>query len=456
MSSSVRDFPRITVTNYQQDAVKIDIQDVTETRKTLAVSFEASEIEAEEAQLLQQFSKMAKIPGFRPGKAPAAMVRKRFAKQIGEELRQRVISKAYQDGSKESKLDLINVVDLGDVAIAVGSPVDLRFTVDVRPSFEVADYKGIEVTALAEDVSDAEVDEVIESVRRERAEFSPVERPAVKSDYVKFSHSGVIDGQPIVELVPEKPVYGKMPQTWEEVGTDQGLIPGLADGLEGLKVGDTKDIEVTFPEDFAIEGLAGKKAVYSVEVLEVRERKLPDLDEAFFKAQGVESMEALRERVLNYVKGRKSQERRADLRRQVTERISGMVSIPLPESLVDYETEMAMQQVVRRNTKRGVAREVLESNKNEIHDQARASAAEAVKLQLILTQIAEKESIKVEDRDFSQYIMNRSYQSGEKPEAIANELRKDREQVRRIQSSLLYDKTLEFLVDQAKVSGGQE
>lgn len=436
--------------------MKIDIQDVTETRKTLAVSFEASEIAAEEAQLLQQFSKMAKIPGFRPGKAPAAMVRKRFAKQISEELRQRVISKAYQDGSKESKLDLINVVDLADVAISVGSPADLKFTVDVRPVFEIADYKGIEVTALSEDVSDAEVDEVIESIRRERAEFSPVERPAVKTDYVKFSHSGAIDGQAISELVPEKPVYGKMPQTWEEVGTDQGLIPGLADGLEGLKVGDTKDIEVAFPEGFAIEGLAGKKAVYSVEVLEVRERKLPELDEAFFKAQGVENFEALQERVRNYVKGRKAQERRADMRRQVTERIAGMVSIPLPESLVDHETEMAMQQVVRRNTKRGVAREVLESNKDDIYAQSRAAATEAVKLQLILTQIAEKESIKVEDRDFSQYIMNRSYQSGEKPEAIANELRKDREQVRRIQGSLLYDKTLEFLVDQAKVSGGQE
>ncbi|MBD5780298.1 trigger factor [Pelagicoccus sp. NFK12] len=432
--------------------MKIDIQDVTDTRKTLAVSFEASEIAAEEAELLKQFSKQAKIPGFRPGKAPVNMIRQRFGKQIKDELRQRVVSKAYQDGTKESKLNLINVVDLADVEIATDQDAELKFTVDVRPEFEISDYKELPVTGKSEEVSDADVEEAIDRIRAERAEFAPVEREAAKGDYVKFSHEGTIDGTPISEIAPEKPVYAKMPQTWEEIGSEHGLIPGLGDGLEGLKKGDKKEIEVEFPEDFNVEPLQGKKAVYSVEVQEVRERKLPALDEEFCKAQGVESVEEFKERVTEMVKGRKSQERRADIRRQVTEAIAAKVEIPLPESLVDYETEMAMRQVVQNNVRQGVPQEKLEENKEQIHAESRAAAAEAVKLQLILTQIANKEEIQVTDEDMSRFIMQRAYQSGQKPDAIVKDLRKDQEQVRRIQSSLLYDKTLEFLVDQAKVS----
>ncbi len=432
--------------------MKIDIQDVNDTRKTLAVSFEASEIAAEEAELLKQFSKQAKIPGFRPGKAPVNMIRQRFGKQIKDELRQRVISKAYQDGTKEADLNLINIVDLGDVEIAADQDAELKFTVDVRPVFEIADYKELPVTGLSEEVSDAEVEETIDRIRTERAEFAPVEREAGKGDYVKFSHSGTIDGQAISEIAPEKPVYASMPQTWEEIGSEHGLIPGLSDGLEGLKTGDKKDIEVEFPADFNVEPLQGKKAVYSVEVQEVRERKLPALDEEFCKAQGVESVEEFKSRVTEMVKGRKSQDRRADIRRQVTEAISAKVEISLPESLVDYETEMAMRQVVQTNVRKGISQDMLEENKEQIHAESRAAATEAVKLQLILSQIAEKEGITVTDEDMSRFIMQRAYQSGQKPDAIVKDLRKDQEQVRRIQSSLLYDKTLEFLVDQAKVS----
>lgn len=432
--------------------MKIDLQDVTETRKTLAVTFEASEVQAEEASLLRQFASQAKIPGFRPGKAPQAVVRKRFAKQIGDELRQRVVSKAYQDGTKEAKVDLIHVVDLDRGDIASGAEAKVTFTVDVRPAFEIKDYKGIQVTQLPVEVADAEIDEFIKGIRSERADFEAVERPAGKGDYVKFSHEGTIDGQPISEIAPDKPVYAKMPQTWEEVGSEQGLIPGLAAALEGASKGDKREVEVLFPADFTVEALQGKAAKYAVDVQEVRARKLPELDEEFFKAQGVKDLADLKERVSTHVKAQKEQQRRADIRAQVTERIASMVNIPLPESLVERETESAMRQVVSRNMRKGITQDQLEQNKEEIHARSAAAAREAVKLQLILSQIAEKESIVVGDEDFRRYIINRAYQSGEKPEAIAKELRKNQDHLRTIRDSLLYDKTLEFLVDQATVS----
>ena len=431
--------------------MKIDLQDVTDTRKTLAVTLDADEVAAEEKSLLSQFKGMAKIPGFRPGKAPEGVVRKKFAKEIAGELKQRVTAKAYRDGVKESGVDLISPIDIKEGEIVAGQEANVTFTIDIRPEFELGEYKGLELTGLSEEVEDSDVDKAIEEMRKEKAEFAPVEREAKEGDYVKFSHEGSIDGQPISEIVEDKPVYAKMPQTWEEVGGEQGLIPGLGDQLQGLKTGDKQDLEVEFPENFNVEQLQGKKAVYSVEILEVRERKLPEMDEAFFESQQVKDLDELKERVSGWTKGRKQQERRADLRRQVTEKLLAQVDFPLPESLLDMETENSMRQVVMENVQRGVAQEDLEKNKEDIHAQSRKQAESRVKLQLMIESVAEKEEIEVTDQDMSQFIFSQAYQSGQKPDQFVKELKKDQNRLRSAQRSVLFDKTLEFLVDESSV-----
>jgi len=436
--------------------VKIDLQNVTDTRKTLAVTLEAAEIEAEEASLLDNFSQMARLPGFRPGKAPKQIIKKKFAKQMADELKQRVVSKAYRDGSKEASVDLINVIDVDQGEIASGSDAKITFTIDVSPDFEVKDYKGLALEGLSEEVGDSEISEVIDSIRKERAEFKEVDGAAKKGDYVKFSHEGSSDGKPLIEIAPDKPVYAKMPQTWEEVGTEQGLIPGLADQFEGLKTGDKKDIDVEFPADFSVESLQGIKATYAVEIQEVRERQLPEIDEEFFKANQVKDLDELNERVKSMVQGRKSQERTADLRRQVAEKLSESVEFGLPESLVESETNIAMQQVVSDNARRGVSQEEMEAKKDEIHAGSRQTATSRVKLQLILQQVAAKEKIEVSQEDLSRFVMNQAYQSGQKPEALVKELRKNQDQLQAAQQSVLFDKTLEFLVGEAKVSEASE
>ena len=130
--------------------MKTDLQDVTDTRKTLAVTLEANEVEAEEKSLLDQFSKMAKIPGFRPGKAPLSIVRQKHAKDIAGELKQRVMAKAYQDGSKEAKVELVNVIDVQESEIVAGQDITVTFTIDVRPEFTVENFKGLELQGLSE------------------------------------------------------------------------------------------------------------------------------------------------------------------------------------------------------------------------------------------------------------------------------------------------------------------
>lgn len=432
--------------------MKVELKDLTETRKQLVVAFDAEEIDAEEARVTGEFARMARIPGFRPGKAPASVVKRRYGKDIARELKQAVISKAYREGIQEAKVDVLTIVDLDDPTVAAGSPAEIVITLDVNPSFELPEYKGLPVTAGDLTVKPEEIDEVIENIRRERADYNTVERAAEQGDYVKFSFEGTIDGQPIAEIAKERPIYGSMPQTWEEAGSEEGLLPGMGKHLIGLKAGDEKEVSIEFPADFHVGELAGKIATYSVKVQEVRERVLPELDEQFLQAQGVSSVEELRSKVEESLKGRKEAEDRANRRRQVMEELSRRVDFPIPESLIDSEADQLVHQIVEQNIRQGIPQEELEKNKDEIFATARKNAIERVKVRMLLLRIAEKEEIKLERDDMNRAIVMEAMRARQKPEKFVKELEKNRDRLRAIQQDVLIDKALDFLVEQATVS----
>lgn len=432
--------------------MNIELKDISGTRKTLVVTLDKGEVDAEYQAVVKEFSGAARIPGFRPGKAPAAMIERRYAKEIREEFKNKVVGRAYRDGLKKAELDVLTVVEVQDGTIDPALSAAVTFTMDINPSFELPEYKGLETEVATTEPTGAEVDAFIDGMRAERAEFKTVERASQKGDYVKLSYEGkTTEGQAIAEIAADRPVYGKVPQTWEEVGGTEGLIPGLAAELEGLKAGDKKDVNIAFPPTFNIGALAGRFAVYSVEVLEVRERALPELNDEFFKAHQVEGIDKLKEEIRKNLTSRKEMENRSAQRRQVGELVAGKVSIPVPESLVESETQTLLRQFITDNMRRGAKQEDFEKHKNELYEGARKTAAARAKLQLILAKIAEKEKILVNDKDIDLFIRTEAYRSGQKPDKIAKDLGKNRDAVRSMQQAILLDKTLDFLVSQATV-----
>ncbi len=373
--------------------MNVQLNNVSETRKSLVVELDAGEVDTAHAEVVAEFAQQARIPGFRPGKAPAAIVAKRFAKDITEEFKQKVVSKAYRDGLEQQKLDVMNVVNVEPGEVAPGKAATVAITVDVRPDFALPDYAGLPTQVAPVEPTDAEVEAIIDAMRAERAEFKPVTRPAAKSDYVKLAYEGRVDGRPIAEIAPDKQIYAKVPQTWEEVeGENDGVIPTLGRQLAGLNPGDKKEITVNFPADFQpVPALAGKAAVYAVEILEVRERVLPPLDEAFFKAQRTESLETLKTNVRQQLKMRKESQNRVEQRRQVADALAAKVDFPLPESLVESETQTVLRQFIEDNMRRGVPQEQFEKDKKELFEGARKAAAQRVKAQLLLAKVAETE-----------------------------------------------------------------
>jgi len=435
-------------------AVNVQLNNVSPTRKSLVVTLDPSEVDAEHQAVVGEIAKLARIPGFRPGKAPAAMVAKRFSKQIGDDFKQKVIAKAYRAGLEKEKLDVINVVNVEESAIATGTPASVTITLDVRPEFELPAYENLPTEIATTNVTDAEVEKVIDGLRSERADFKPADRAAQKGDYVKLAYEGKIDGQPITDLAPDKQLYGKVPQTWEEVeGANEGVIPGLGKQLAGLKAGEKKDVTIAFPAEFAaVPALAGKTATYTVEVQEVRERVLPDLNEEFFKSQQVDDLAGLQSQVRHNLKMQKEYQNRTAQRRQVTEQLAARVDFPVPDSLVDAETQSVLRQFIEENMRRGVPQEQFEKDKKELFEGAKKAATGRVKLQLILAKIAEQEKVEVTNDDLNSYLYREAMRSGQKADKLAKSLANDRDQLRSVQQSIIFDKAVDFLVSKAKVS----
>jgi len=190
--------------------VNVQLNSVSATRKSLVVSLDASEVDAEHQAVVADFARQARLPGFRPGKAPAVMIAKRFGKDIAEEFKQKVVARAYKGAMDKEKLDVVNVIEVKEGEIAPGAAATVTLTVDVNPEVTLPEYTGLPADVEPTDVTPAEVENVIQGLRSERADFKAVPRAAQKGDYVRLAYEGSVDGRPIAEIVPDQQLYAKV------------------------------------------------------------------------------------------------------------------------------------------------------------------------------------------------------------------------------------------------------
>ena len=437
--------------------MNVQLSTVSESRKNLVVTMDKAEVDTEHQAVLGEYVRQARLPGFRPGKAPAAIVSKRFAKEIAEEFKQKVVTKAYRGALEKEKLDVLNVVSVEEGTIEPGTEAAITVTVDVRPEFTLPDYVGLPTQGSPVTPTDQEVDNIIQALRSEGADFKPAERAAAKGDYVKLSYEGSLDGKPIAEVAGDKQLYAKVPQTWEEVeGANEGIIPGLGRHLAGLSKGDKKTVTISFPAGFQpVAALAGKSAEYAIEVQEVRERILPELDAAFFKGHQVDDLEGLKSQVRMNLKMQKEHKNRSAQRTQVTQALADRVNFEPPTSLVEAETQGVLRQFIQENMRRGIPAEQFEKDKKELFEGARKAASNRVKVQLILAKVAEAEKLTVTERDIDNYIRSEAARSNRSPDKVAKDLAKDRNGLSSVQQSIIFDKAVDFLVSKATFSETQ-
>ncbi|MCZ6671864.1 MAG: trigger factor [Verrucomicrobia bacterium] len=432
--------------------MSIQVEDVSDSRKKVTVLIEAAEIANEQKKLIGQFSLQARIPGFRPGKAPAAMILRKYGKDVEEELKRKVISTAYDMVNKEDSIKIYNIVDLQEGDIELGKNASIEFTVDLEPEIELPEYKGIAVTVPEVAVTDEEIEESIYTLRSQRADFVEKEDPAAESDYVQLGYEGFLDGQELSEFIADQPLLSKQSSTWEEAGTESADFPGLAKELVGLKKGDEKEITVEFPDDFRVEDLQSKSVQYKINVTEVREKKLPEIDEEFLKAMNLETEDQLKDNIKGDLTNRKESESNQIKREQIMNFLVEKSEFALPQSAVDGESGRILQGMLQQQTQAQEAQDDPEAAMAGMREEADKEASRRVKINLILNKLAEIEKIQPEDRDFQAMIFQEAMYTQQKPEQIAKEIRKDQGRLRSMHESILINKTLDFLVEQSTVS----
>lgn len=430
--------------------MQVTIENTAPCRKTLRVEVPTTRVEGIRAEILREFRKEARIPGFRPGKAPEPMVEKRYGKEIAEELQRRIVPETYREALTEQKLRVVGYPRVGAVACQRGQPLTFTAEVDVAPEFALPEYKGLPVKKHEHPVVDADVMKTLDDLRDQQANFVDVTgRGLQTNDFAVLDYTGIVDGKPIDELVPEAKTLGANKAFWLLVTADS-FLPGFCGQLLGALPTEKRQVLVDFPADFPQKLLAGKKATYFVTVTGIKEKRLPEVNDALAKKVGVDSLAKLQEEIRRQLTAERAAETDGEVRRQIVEQLLARVSFELPESLVAQETKSIIYEVVRENSLRGVTKEQLEAKKDELFGQATASAKDRLRMSFILDAIAEQEGLKVEETEVNQRIAQTAQRYRVTPERLRAQLA-EKDGLGEVEEQVRVAKTLAFLVANAKV-----
>ncbi len=420
---------------------------------TLRVEVEPERVNKAMDQLIKEFGQQAKIPGYRPGKAPRAVIERKFKKQIREELEGKVLREAAREAIAEKKLRVLQISNVEDVQFGDDQKMSFTATVVVHPEFELPEYKSLPVELKSTDVSDADIEESIENLRDQAADFTDVPgRAAQMDDFVVVDYAGTIDGKPVHEIFPKagKPL-SENEDFWIKM-TDEAFFPGFCTNLVGANPGDMREFDIPVPSDFPVEGMPGVNIHYQVTLKGVKQKELPALDDAF--ADSVvkgKTLDGLREMAREEIGKQKATEIEASKRTQLMKQLLGRVECELPANLVRNETQRILNDIVRENQARGVTEEVLKGSERELVGMASHNAREKLKGTFILMRIAENEGISVKREEILGRVAGLAQHYKISFEKMLKELEK-RNGIDQISEEILTAKTLDFLVSHATVS----
>ncbi len=429
--------------------MNVTVESLAPCKKLMRVEIEAQKVDETFESVTKDFRREANLPGFRPGKAPREMVLRKYEKDIQDETKRKLISEAYRKAVEEQKLDVLGRPDIEEIQFSRGQPLQFAATIETAPEFELPEYKGLPVKREVRSVTDGDVERALNLLREQRVSFTKVERPVQSGDIAVVNFTGTCEGKPITEIAPTAKGLTEQKNFWVEA-TPNSFIPGFADQLIGAKAGDKRTVTVDFPADFVTPQLAGKKGIYEVEVVEVKEKTLPALDEELAKAYGAESLEKLQAGVRRDLENELKFKQDKDLRTELVRALLGRINFELPETAVAQETRNVVYDLVQENAKRGVSRQVIEQQKEQIYSAATRNAKERVKVQFLLQKIAEKEDIKVSQEEIAQRVHHLAGLYQIPPDKFLKDLQK-RNGLIEVYDQIMNEKVIDFLQQNAKI-----
>lgn len=427
--------------------MNVTVENLGPCKKLLRVELDVAAVDAAFDSVTKEYQRHAQLPGFRPGKAPRDLVVKSFGPRIEEEVKKKLIPDSYQKALEQEKIRAAVYPDIEEIQFGRGQTLQFAATVETQPEFELPEYKGLHVKRETVIVTDADVDKALNVLREQRTDYKDVTRPVAAGDIAVVNYTGTCDGKPITETAPTARGLTEQKAFWLRCEAGQ-FIPGFTEQLHGLNAGEKRTVNVDFPADFVSAQLVGKKGVYEVELVQVKERVLPELNDDFAKSFGAESLEKLRAGIQQDLAADRNEKASRAVRDQLVQTLASKVNFDLPESIVLQTTRNVVYNIVQENQQRGIPKEAIEQQKDAIFANANASAKDRVKAMFLLNRIAEKEGIKVEQQEILERVQAMAQQYQMPIQKLIKQL-EERNGFGEIHEQILVGKVLDFLQLQA-------
>jgi trigger factor len=423
--------------------MKTEFVDVSETRKNLVVEIESSTVDAEIDRVARDYTKAARIPGFRPGKVPARVVKQRFRSQILHDVVHELVPRAVDDALRERGLEPLDTPDIRDVVVEEGQPLKFTATFDTVPSFDLQPYVSLQLRRPQATLQEGAVNETLQSLRERAARFEVVEaRPVERGDTV------------VVDLVREAGT--EPPDTHQDVTIEIGAAanpPGFDDEVIGTTVGETKRFGVRYPDDYEMKELAGTAVNYTVTVKGLKRRVVPDLDDEFARDLGeFDTLAALRARVEQDLTREAEQKAEREARGDLLKQLAGWVTFTVPESLIERELDRRIEDFARRLMEQGVDPRKADIDWAAFRQAQQEPARDSVASALVLDEVAQREGLTVSEAEIEAELSRFGERTGRTTAAVRAQLEKDGG-ISRLATGLRREKAVDFLRSRATIVG---
>jgi trigger factor len=419
---------------------------------TLRVEIPADQVQDQRQQILRKFLGKARIPGFRPGKAPRAVIEKRFEKEITEELHQQLISEAYDQALKQEELKVLDFGQPEDLSTLPDGRITFVSTLTLAPEVQVPDYKGVTVTVPPLAVPEEELQAQLNSTRERLADYQDIkDRPAAMNDFAVIDYVSTVDGQPTETFLGHPAGFLADRQGFWIRLDEQTFLPGFSAQLVGMNPGESREITLTLPADFPVPALQNHSMTFSTTLKELKEAILPELnDELAARLVPGKSLADLTE----IIRDNMQQERKRkidDMKvNQIVNHFNTLVDFELPEQLVTQETQSQADAMVRRGVQSGMSEEEIQTQQREIFTNAGQQAVTNLRTNFMLQEIARIENIVVTDAELVNHLARIAQSRKEAPKKFIKDMQRAG-RLPSIRNSIAVGKTIDFLVEHAEI-----
>jgi trigger factor len=457
--------------------MKVEFTDVSDTQKSVAVEIPSDIVGGEIDRVVRDYARSLRLPGFRPGKIPPKVIRKRFKAQILNDVAHDLIPRAMDDLLRERGVEPIVTPDVKVTSIDEGQPLLFTAALEIAPPVDPGAYTAVTIRRSPIEVTPDQIEQSLNRFRDAYSKFEPVENRGAEQGDTVVMHMDrrKLSGPPAAAPAPAdgaESTEGAEPvaaatsavteattgaeaeaEHLEDVGVELGAAsnpPGFDENLLGVTPGTEKTFRVTFPGDYGVESLAGSDVEYAVRVNSVRRKVLPALDDEFAKDMGYDSLDALRQQVIENLTRQAERQRERDVRQEALEQLAKRVPFDPPEVLVTREVDRRVEEFVRQLIEQRIDPTRTPINWEEFREQQRAPAMETVKCMLVLDEIARREQLAVADADVDAQIADYAESANQSADAVRHRLEHEGG-IGRIYAGLRREKAIEFALAHATV-----